>query len=307
MAGSEGDAKPQRTPRALIESLALMAVLATVVAGTTYLYHLSEMTGAVRLGIILAAAAGLTMLWRRQRMKYVLERYKTEAEHRALVGHYRQLSRFANDVMLLMDETGRIVELNDRAVETYGWSRDELLRMTIRDLRDPAELPILDGQWDETGRRGSLVFETTHRRRDGSCFPVEVSSRAMPLEGLVYRQSIIRDISERKALDEKLRGALETLAQSEAHFRAVFEQAAVGMAHLSLDGRFLRVNARYCQILGYSREEMLDMAFSRLVPAEEAGLTHEFLQSFLRGDLVRKSGCTPPRPSCVLRPATPRN
>jgi two-component system cell cycle sensor histidine kinase/response regulator CckA len=245
----------------------------------------SAVVGALGVSLILAAAAGLMMLWRRQQTQQLLKQYKAEVEHRALVGHYQYLSRFANDIILLLDETGRIVEINDRAVERYGWSREQLLRMNIRDLHDPSEIEGLKTQWDENGRSQSAVFETVHHRRDGTAFPVEISSRVMPAGDRVFRQSIIRDITERKAMDEKLRGALATLAQSEADFRAAFEQAAVGMAHLSLEGRFLRVNARFCQILGYTREEMLEMSYGRLLPADEANRAKEFLRSFLRGDL----------------------
>ena len=98
---------------------------------------------------------------------------------------------------------GDIVEANDRAVETYGWSREELLRMHVRDLRDPTA----DGfaaQWMLPGDTDSVRFETRHRRRDDSVFPVEVSGREIRIGEQVWRQAIIRDISERVRAEREL-------------------------------------------------------------------------------------------------------
>jgi two-component system, cell cycle sensor histidine kinase and response regulator CckA len=131
----------------------------------------------------------------------------------------------ANDIVLLMDETGRIVEANDRASESYGYAPSELTGMNIRDLRYGDERETLKGQWSDIGDRGSLRFETVHRRRDGSSVPVEVSSRVVHVGGRPFRQSIIRDITERKQTEEMLKKTLETLAQSEARLRRVVEKA----------------------------------------------------------------------------------
>ena len=161
------------------------------------------------LSLILGAGAGVFTIWRRQQLRFYRARYEAEMERQALVGHYDYLSRFANDIILLIDETGRIVEANDRAAATYGYSREELLRMTIRDLRHPSSLGDFEGQWKDAAERGSLVFETVHQRRDGRPFPVEVSVRVIQAGETPIRQSIIRDITERKALDEKLRRMLD--------------------------------------------------------------------------------------------------
>src|ERR1019366_6010565 len=150
------------------------------------------------IALILAFAACVAFLWRRQQARFYRDRYHAEVERRALIGHYDYLSRFANDAILLMDEAGHIIEANDRALDVYGYTRDEFLALSICDLVHPSLLEEFKNQWPEVKDRKSLLFEKVHARRDGSALPVEVSTRIIEVEGKVFRQSIIRDITERR-------------------------------------------------------------------------------------------------------------
>jgi signal transduction histidine kinase len=76
--------------------------------------------------------------------------------------------------------------------------------MQLSDLRDIAVLEDFDRQWGALSQLDSLVFETRHRRKDGTTFPVEVSARRIAVEGLEFRQAIIRDTTERSKLQEQL-------------------------------------------------------------------------------------------------------
>ena len=121
----------------------------------------------------------------------------------ALASQFNFLLRFANDIILLMDESGNILDANDIAVQTYSWSLNELLTLNIKELRDPSTLGEITQQLKLTADTGAL-FETRHKCRDGSIFPVEVSSRLFEHEGKKYRQSIVRDITARRAMQTKL-------------------------------------------------------------------------------------------------------
>ena len=138
------------------------------------------------------------------------------AEHLALVSHYQTMIGEARDIILLLDEDGQIVEANAAAVAAYGRSADELRGMHVRDLRGEETRSTLGEQWQASARPDGVLFETVHQRRDGTCFPVEVSSRAFAIEGKCYHQSFVRDISERRKADEALRRshrALRTLSE----------------------------------------------------------------------------------------------
>jgi PAS domain S-box-containing protein len=155
----------------------------------------------ISFGLLAAVlVAGIMFLWSRQQYTAALER-------RAIVGHFDYLSRYANDIILLLDAAGRIIEANDMAVASYGYSRDELLLMNVADLREPEDAVALAQTWVRVKEKGAegLVFETEHLRRDGSQFPVEISARVIEVEGRELRQEIIRDITERKRAEEAVR------------------------------------------------------------------------------------------------------
>jgi PAS domain S-box-containing protein len=152
----------------------------------------------------LASGAVVALLFRRQSARFYRKQYEAEMERKVLRGHYDFLTRYANDAILLADEDGRIIEVNDRAAEIFGYSREELLRMKLADLK-PAELA---GELRATSQalreKKSSVFETTNQRKDGSLFPAEISARWIEEEGRCYQQSIIRDISERKQAERQI-------------------------------------------------------------------------------------------------------
>jgi PAS domain S-box-containing protein len=129
--------------------------------------------------------------------------------------HYDYLSKYANDIILLTDDEGFVVEANDRAVNAYGYLRDDLVGIPLRELRARETLGTFEQDWRTTELQDSVIFETRHRRKDGSTFPVEVSARRVTVDGEVYRQSIIRDITERREAESERAQLQEQLQQAQ--------------------------------------------------------------------------------------------
>ena len=117
----------------------------------------------------------------------------------------------ARDSILLLDPTGRIVEANDAALAAYGYTPGEIRRFSVRDLRSAEAQATFERDFEQASQPGGVQFETTHRRKDGSTLPVEVSSRAIDINGRRYYQSIIRDISDRKLGEETVLRQLKEL------------------------------------------------------------------------------------------------
>ena len=120
-------------------------------------------------------------------------------------GRYELLARHAHDVVMFLRPTdGRILEANDAAARAYGYSHAELLGLTIADIRAPetrSELP----EHLRLAAGGGQLLETTHMRKDGTRFPVEVSARGTSLEGEPVILAVTRDITaRRRAEDERV-------------------------------------------------------------------------------------------------------
>ena len=169
----------------------------------------------------------LTAWYQRERARERAERGRLQAEGRAMGQQLELLSRYGNDIVLVLAADGRVLEANDRAVAAYQYDREQLHRMKIIDLRAPEANGDFPHQFEEVKRNSNIRFKTRHLRRDGSTFPVEVSSMAFELEGRPLVQSIIRDITEQheyeariRALNEQLeQRVLERTAQLETAFR----------------------------------------------------------------------------------------
>jgi len=174
------------------------------------------------IGLLLTAAA-LTVgfYWSRQRGRFYQQQHQAERQRRDLADRYLRLSRCVNDIVLLLDEEGHVIEANDRAVAAYGYTLPELLQLSIRDLVHSSEFDSFDWRWQNLNETGGEVFEGCHRRKDGSAMPVEVSSRQISEDGRTYKQSIVRDITERKQAEEDLRLANRAMRVLSASNQAV--------------------------------------------------------------------------------------
>ncbi|MDR3671051.1 MAG: ATP-binding protein [Holophaga sp.] len=170
-------------------------------------------------GLFLAVVAGFLVVW------FQRERGRLAAESRAMGSHLEFLGRYGNDIVLVMDQDGRVLEANDRAVEAYQRTREELCRLHIVDLRVPEAKSDYPEQFEQVKHASAIRFKTRHQRRDGTPFPVEVSSMAFDLDGRSLVQSIIRDITEQEQYESRIRALNEQLEQRVQERTAQLETA----------------------------------------------------------------------------------
>jgi PAS domain S-box-containing protein len=208
-----------------------------------------------------------------------IEAYKQDAAERKraqeALEHYRILAEYGRDIILFVRRSdGRIIEANGAAQKAYGCTRDELLLSSIQDLRDPASLSLIESQMNEADSWG-ILFETAHRRKDGTVFPVEVSSIGVLLDGERVLLSIIRDITERKRA-EAARFYLASIVESSG-------DAIIGK---HLDGTITSWNPGAERIYGYSAEEVVGRPISILAPLHRAAEITDILERTQRGENV---------------------
>lgn len=133
------------------------------------------------------------------------------AESREVLLRYELLASNSRDIILfLRRDDGRVVEANSAALKTYGYTLDEMLNLYIEDLRVDGSSEAVARQLDQADA-GGVLFETMHRRKDGSTLPVEVSAQGATIGGVRTILSVVRDITRRRESEKALQAAYSEL------------------------------------------------------------------------------------------------
>jgi len=162
--------------------------------------------------------------------------------------HLSYLTKYANDLIILLDENFRFLEINERVIDSYGYSQKELIGMHATQLRAPEARDSFEKQVKPVREMGKALFETLHQRKEGTKFPVEISLRAIDVNKKRFYQAIIRDITERKKVEESLR-------KSEKEYRFLFESLPISIGITTLDGKGIASNRGCEELTGYTKEE----------------------------------------------------
>jgi PAS domain S-box-containing protein len=134
----------------------------------------------------------------------ITERKRTESFLIEAEERYRQLFESAADAIFILDKKGNFLNVNKIAYERLGYSKEEMLAMNIRELDPPEYAVRVPDRLNKIQRNGMAVFESAHKRKDGTVMPVEVNSRLFNYMGQEVFFSVIRDITERKRMEEEI-------------------------------------------------------------------------------------------------------
>jgi PAS domain S-box-containing protein len=214
------------------------------------------------------------------------DRRRQEAEQSLRASEERYRSLFDNNPhpMWVYDRaTLRFLAVNDAAGARYGYSKDEFLAMTIADIRPPEDVPALRESVAAVASGLHHAGFWRHRSKDGRVFLVEVTSHTMTFAGHDAELVLAIDVTERERAEAARR-------DSEGWLRAIFEQAAIGVAQVeTATGRFVRVNQRYCDIIGYSREELEGLDFRAITHPDDVALGVRELERLQRTEMHETS------------------
>ena len=120
--------------------------------------------------------------------------------------HFRQFSlNHADEQVYWIDQDARIIDVSENACQKLGYTRDELLTLTVADV--DAEFPIGEwpNHWRELKAKGSLRFESVHKTKTGKTYPTEIVANFFEYEGKEYNCALVREITDRKKLEEQLK------------------------------------------------------------------------------------------------------
>jgi len=166
---------------------------------------------------------------------------------------FRNLLESSNDAIFVNDpETGRILDANDRACISLGYTRNELFNLRVFDFE--VSLPEKFSWKDhvkEVQNRGHLILEGRHRRKEGTTFPVEVNVSFVIIGKISYMLAVVRDITERKQAEEALR-------ENKEFSEKLIDSLADGLSVMNKDGVRVMVNKSLCDMTGFSEDELIN-------------------------------------------------
>ena len=139
-------------------------------------------------------------------LEYDLSREKDQFKDKAAIKEqwYSSLFNTSNEGILILDEDGMIIDLNPKACEIYGFENNELIGMKYDLLKADEEKTFMANRRKKILAGESMMFETRCYRKDGSVVEVEINAKSVSVGGKTYLQKFIRDITQRKQMDEKL-------------------------------------------------------------------------------------------------------
>ncbi len=169
---------------------------------------------------------------------------ESEARYRVLFEN-SPLPKWLFDV-----ESLRLLAVNDAAVRTYGYSREEFLRMTIKDIRPPGEVESTVQEIARLGPDSQTVGVGKHQKKDGTLIDVEISGHNLALEDGVTKLVVAQDVTERLRAERALRA-------SEERLRLVLDSTGEGIYGVDTQGNCTLANAACLRMLGCGQESDL--------------------------------------------------
>jgi PAS domain S-box-containing protein len=160
---------------------------------------------------------------------------------------FRQLVKHAADELILHDN-GKIIEVNQQTCDDLGYSREELLKMTVYDIEVSISPQDLQKIWEKE-TESSFTVRGVHRRKDGSTFPVEVRVAQFIYGGRRLLLALARDITARVKIEEARR-------QSELKYRRLVVAAPFGISIIGTNGRYKYLNPKFEKMFGYTLDDI---------------------------------------------------
>lgn len=191
----------------------------------------------------------------------------SEERFRAFLDH-------ATDAFFLHNERGVIIDVNQQACESLGYTRAELIGLNPFDVDPEMELPFLIQLGPRLAQGEIITFESRHRRKDGGVFPVEVRMRAFWENGRQFGVALVQDITERKR-------AAQALTESHSLLKAVVDGTTDSIFVKDRQGRYLMINAAGAQTMGKTVAEMIGKDDRDLFPPPIAHVLMERDQQIL--------------------------
>ncbi|MGZ8175136.1 MULTISPECIES: PAS domain S-box protein [Methylobacter] len=187
-----------------------------------------------------------------------------------------------HDAAYLMDDSARFLYVNDESCRALGYTRDELLTMSVMDIGPGWTAEMVGEVWERQREMGIVQsFEAAHRRKDGSIFPVEINANQFEYDGKIYGLALVRDITERKRIEDEIRALntdleqrvldrTEELRQQTRYLRTMIDTLPMLAWLKDRESRFLVVNQAFASACSHSVDDLVGKSDLDFWPREHA-------------------------------------
>ena len=182
---------------------------------------------------------------------------------------FRALFENTNDTTFIHDKGSQFIEINQTACERLGYAREELLKLTPKDLIPPGYKVDIEANIKTLYEKGELIVESEHLTKDGIIISVEINSRIFNFRGKETIISVARDITERKVIEQELK-------ESEEKWRALSENSP---AHIMLCDREHKILFINRTVPDLSKEEVIGTPAYNYIPQKERQLAIDYRDS----------------------------
>lgn len=189
------------------------------------------------------------------------------------------------------NQTLKFLEVNDFAVDHYGYSREEFLSMTLKDIRPIEEINHLSYSLENIKGRLRKIGNVKHKKKDGEIIEVEITAHEIDYEGKKAMLILAMDITEKKRTELALK-------ESERRFRLLYEDAPLSYQSLDINGNLIDVNKAWLKTMGYELNEVIGRHFTEFMTKQSAELVKSRFAHFLDAgeihnyefEMIRKDG-----------------
>ncbi|RMF65937.1 MAG: PAS domain S-box protein [Calditrichaeota bacterium] len=211
----------------------------------------------------------------------ISDRKRAESQLRESEKRFRLLVEHAGDAFFLLEPSGRFVDVNQQACTSLGYSRAELLKMSVFDVSVTLDAERLARIRSQLELDKPVTLEGTHRRKDGSIFPVEVRVRMFEANGRPLMLALARDITERKRAEQALR-------ESQARLSSVLESAMDAIITFDAERKIQIFNKAAEKVFATSAEDARGKPVQRFLTPRFTELLEQHLKEFEQGERAQR-------------------
>jgi PAS domain S-box-containing protein len=216
--------------------------------------------GVLIISILLVVLLSLMYFTLQRTDKFIIFQYGAIVESER---NYKNLFNSISDAIIVYSLKGELIDCNASTIELLGYTKDELKKLKPSDVIHPDFISVFLSNQKRISEGETTLVESLHIRKDGSTVPVEISTHNFDIDGQKAVLSVVRDITQRKRTQQEIQQQSEQLD-------ALKRTTTEGLWIVGMDGKLKAVNKAYCQMSGYTEDELLQLSVSSLEAKENA-------------------------------------